>query len=583
MNEAPVMIQIEQIVSNPYQVRQAEDPAVVAELAANIEKNTLLQPPTVRSFGAVDHLHYQLAFGHTRLAAFRLLVSQGKQEFQQMPCFVKDLDDLQMFEMAVAENIKRRDLNPIERARAMQTYMETFKKTSAETGEFFSCDEATVRGTVRLLGLPEVAQAKVADGEMSVGVARQLLTIQRVSGQKAADEIVKKLAVDNVDTEFIVSQGLKNNVDTVEMWSSWRGDGSPQAGAGLWLLGTPPNKLPNNLLPELTKADAYKIFGWTRNEDGIDGAPRAYPELLVELKVFPGQAQSHITNESSQTWIEIVEKTIHLIEPPACTACTYYAKVDKSHYCGFGACHQRKIIAFSKAELTKLVKKLEIPAYDPTVDGKGTFVLKNDWNNKEKFRKVFDARTDVRLQVAYTSAQKSYGGKHDYTGSSLVRAIVVGKMASKMIEKRKKDNAERNAPDDSKERERRWKIERENQKACDKLIDIASPIFAPAFAGLGIAPMQALLGHVDGKPNADKLRVFLAEKALSNLIEWRIKEKGPVVIGKHLQGIATTWGISLPANWQELVQGLTEGLTEYEGLDGKIVIVAAETALEPDR
>jgi ParB-like chromosome segregation protein Spo0J len=80
MNESIHYIPIGVIAPNPYQVRQAEDPVAVAELAANIEKNTLLQPPTVRPIADVglhkfggDGCEYEIAFGHTRLAAFRLL------------------------------------------------------------------------------------------------------------------------------------------------------------------------------------------------------------------------------------------------------------------------------------------------------------------------------------------------------------------------------------------------------------------------------------------------------------------------------------------------------------------------------
>jgi ParB family chromosome partitioning protein len=188
-NFATMLIRLGAIDPNPYQVRQAEDPVAVAELAVNIEKNSLLQSPTVRQIPLSPHnqaLRYQLAFGHSRLAAYKLLTGQEKAGYDHLPCYVRDLDDLQMFELAVAENIKRRDLNPIERARAMQTYMDKFNKTSAETGKFFACDEATVRGSVRLLGLPEAARAKLSSGEITVGAARALLTLQRIAPE---DEI----------------------------------------------------------------------------------------------------------------------------------------------------------------------------------------------------------------------------------------------------------------------------------------------------------------------------------------------------------------------------------------------------------
>ena len=133
-------VDVDRIIPNPWQPRQGEDPAVVAELAASIKKNGLMQIPSARRVNG----HYQLAFGHTRLAAFKL---NGETS---MPLFERELTDLQMFEMGVSENIKRRDLNPIEEAEAMRRYMADFDKNSVETAEFFNCSPEKVRSTVRL-------------------------------------------------------------------------------------------------------------------------------------------------------------------------------------------------------------------------------------------------------------------------------------------------------------------------------------------------------------------------------------------------------------------------------------------------
>ena len=132
-------ISINLIDPNPYQPRQVEDIGFITEIAASIKKNGLMQVPTARVCGD----RYQLAFGHTRKAAF---VMNGETS---MPLIINDLTDLQMFELGVAENIKRRDLDPIEEAYAMRRYMDDFGKTSKEAAEFFGVAEETIRQKVR--------------------------------------------------------------------------------------------------------------------------------------------------------------------------------------------------------------------------------------------------------------------------------------------------------------------------------------------------------------------------------------------------------------------------------------------------
>jgi ParB/RepB/Spo0J family partition protein len=300
MNEAPKLIPIKWIGVNPYQLRQVEDPAAVAELAENIERNTLLQPPTVRRCAGVGEI-YELAFGHTRLAAFRLLVSQGKAGYEQMPCFVRELEDLQMFEFAVAENIKRRDLNQIERATAMNTYMQRFKKTSAETGQFFDCDEATVRGTVRLLRLPEIAKEKLASNEMTVGTARKLLTVQRAAGAAAAEKITRELSKPNADVEEVVNHQLKASTDVIEMWASWRDQEAPQAGVGLWPLATSKENFPNDLLPVISEAEEAKALGQEFTAE-MRAKLRTWNEILCLRK--PELIQKLITEGAPENDIE---------------------------------------------------------------------------------------------------------------------------------------------------------------------------------------------------------------------------------------------------------------------------------------
>jgi ParB family transcriptional regulator, chromosome partitioning protein len=163
---------LEQILPNPFQTRDHEDPEHVKNLAISIGTQGLMQVPVARA--AADGT-VQLAFGHSRLAAFKFLRDTGNAGFEQMPVSLQALDDLQMFQAAVAENLDRKDLSPVEEARAMKVYMDDFHKTSLETGTLFHLAESTVRGKVRLLNLPPEILEGMVSGKMNEGAARELL------------------------------------------------------------------------------------------------------------------------------------------------------------------------------------------------------------------------------------------------------------------------------------------------------------------------------------------------------------------------------------------------------------------------
>jgi ParB/RepB/Spo0J family partition protein len=166
---------LDEILPNPWQTREREDPEHIKNLAMSIGERGLMQVPVARI--VKDNGHVQLAFGHSRLAAFKFLRDTGNKGFDTMPVSLQELDDLGMFQSAVAENVDRKDLTPVEEAKAMKVYMDQFGKSSAETGSLFHLAESTVRNKVRLLNLPAEIQEGFASGHMNEGAARELLAL----------------------------------------------------------------------------------------------------------------------------------------------------------------------------------------------------------------------------------------------------------------------------------------------------------------------------------------------------------------------------------------------------------------------
>ena len=188
-----IEVKLEYVLANPWQPRENEDPEHIKNLAISIFQQGLMQVPVgrwvnpagkfapdVERGNPIDMLveagfRVQLAFGHSRLAAYKYLQEQGKRGFSLFPVVTRELSDEDMFRMGVSENVQRRDLSPIEEARAMVRYRDEFGKSSAEIGDLFGLAESSVRNKMRLLGLPAEIQEAASKGTISEGAARELL------------------------------------------------------------------------------------------------------------------------------------------------------------------------------------------------------------------------------------------------------------------------------------------------------------------------------------------------------------------------------------------------------------------------
>lgn len=129
---------------NPWQTRRTEDPAHVEEIARSIKAMGMMQTPSARKVGE----RYQLAFGHTRLAAYRLLNTLGQDGYDQFPLNLHELSDEQMAIAAFEENEKRRDLNPVEKAMAVQKMLNDFGWTQELIAEKLHIDRSGVSNMI---------------------------------------------------------------------------------------------------------------------------------------------------------------------------------------------------------------------------------------------------------------------------------------------------------------------------------------------------------------------------------------------------------------------------------------------------
>ena len=198
-----VSVPLNRIKPNPWQTRIAEPGAEhIKDLALDIARNGLLQTPVGRlmsgeeaisepGWGSIilemkfqegNELAVQLAFGHNRLAAYRWLEdvkdhSNLEGDYSSMAVEVRDLTDEQMANLAWSENEKRRDVTPIERAKAIQKRLDDFKWTYRQAAEALGIDHSTISNILRLLKLPEDMQKVLQEGEMTERQAGAILAL----------------------------------------------------------------------------------------------------------------------------------------------------------------------------------------------------------------------------------------------------------------------------------------------------------------------------------------------------------------------------------------------------------------------
>ena len=168
---------LDSITPNPYQARTVWNDEDLLELTESIRANGIIQPIVVRPFEG----RHQLIAGERRYRAAR---SAG---LATIPALVRDVTDEQLFEWSLVENIHRRNLNAIERAKAYQRYLAAFSLTQAEAAERLGEDRSVIANHIRLLDLPEERRQMLADGRLTMGHARAILGLP-------TDDLRRKLA-----------------------------------------------------------------------------------------------------------------------------------------------------------------------------------------------------------------------------------------------------------------------------------------------------------------------------------------------------------------------------------------------------
>lgn len=180
-SEPEASLPIASIVTNPNQPRKSFDETQLSDLSDSIKQNGVLQPILVRKKGDM----YEIVAGERRYQASKLA------GLKEIPAIVRDIDDAEVFQLALIENLQRSDLTPIEEARGYRQLLDTKGLTQEGLAKILSKSRSAIANTLRLMDLPQEVQDMMEEGQITAGHARAILAVPTEEGRiKLAQKVV---------------------------------------------------------------------------------------------------------------------------------------------------------------------------------------------------------------------------------------------------------------------------------------------------------------------------------------------------------------------------------------------------------
>lgn len=187
----PSILQLDVMVPGQYQPRTHMDEGALYELAESIKAQGIMQPILVRRLAKGEHAgKYEIIAGERRFRAARIA------GLAEVPVLVREVPDEAAAAMALIENIQREDLNPLEEAQGLSRLVKEFGLTHEQAAQAVGRSRSAATNILRLLNLADPVQTMLMAGDIDMGHARALLSLDRAAQITAGNQIAaKKLSV----------------------------------------------------------------------------------------------------------------------------------------------------------------------------------------------------------------------------------------------------------------------------------------------------------------------------------------------------------------------------------------------------
>lgn len=191
LDQIPIFL----IDPSPFQPRHTFPEETLKELADSIRTNGLVQPVLLRRANG----RYQLIAGERRWRAAKMA------GIEKIPAIVRELTDREALELALAENLLREDLNPVDVARAFEVLQQEYRLSHEEIADRLGLNRTTVTNFLRLLRLPASVQKMLVEGEITFGHARALLALDSEPVQTRLAKMISKQGLSVRQVEAMVA------------------------------------------------------------------------------------------------------------------------------------------------------------------------------------------------------------------------------------------------------------------------------------------------------------------------------------------------------------------------------------------
>ena len=304
MEEQILQVPIEDILPNRFQPRLAFDDASLQDLAASIKQHGIIQPLILRR----KNDKYEIIAGERRYKAARMagLVS--------VPAIISNLSDAASAEVAIVENVQRKDLTAIEEAKSYQAILDKGYMTQEELAKKMGLSQSAISNKLRLLTLDESVQNAVLKNQISERHARSLLKVKDKNMQKVLlDKIInERLTVRQLEEEIkkveptLYSEDININASTPTTNVN-QASQEPIASVGL---NQPQNETPNlttvsQVAPTNNEPTPTNTMETSKNQDDDVPLVKSVPNIedilknAVDIKSQPSEVESMNNNASS--------------------------------------------------------------------------------------------------------------------------------------------------------------------------------------------------------------------------------------------------------------------------------------------
>lgn len=186
-------LNVQEVETNPFQPRREFNEEEIASLSESLKAHDMLQPILVRRVEG----RYQLISGERRLRAAQ------RAGWATIPARVREADDRLVAELAIVENLQRKDLNPVEKALSFKRYLDEHRCTQEELAQRLAIDRSTIANLMRLLELPKVILASLQSGKLTAGHARALLPL---GDEREQISLARRIETDQMSVRAVEQQ-----------------------------------------------------------------------------------------------------------------------------------------------------------------------------------------------------------------------------------------------------------------------------------------------------------------------------------------------------------------------------------------